>query len=506
MITPFFKLEQDNQFLTITIKVKYVKISDIEFYIEKNNFRFSLKPYYLNLNFSDSLKDSEKNSSKYDVETGILICKIEKETHGISFENLDLLSNLMIENSQNKKYLNKTNINKVEEIQGNIENLNIQNNKIGNNNINGNTSEDVFFECFQKAKKDFHNKNFNFNELNEIYFDFLTNLKNRKIFPESKLSNLNEDFSYGFNNQYKDDFSQRQEEMLEISDLNPEKIQVMHRFFEKMNIENNDFVAERYIGDFTLADENPEIFEANFQKYLTKQIKKNPLESLFTEKEQSTLISLNKIKLNLLEDESCIYVESLNSLNENQKNIYFMKSLNFNFYLQVIDLVFAYLYDFRINDFEPNSESGWNMNKLSSTLSCHLNYKNVFFSFNAEPPFNLIEELLKNLLISSYRRVLCYPLYRSFDLCNKIKKDLEYILENGKSYILKCLLNIRIALERSEPRFILNQIYTDQLIRWIQISNESIWKVILEKINTKDFIIDKDDLKLNLKEIEEDYI
>lgn len=505
MITPFFKLEQDEQFIIISIKAKYIRISEVEYFIDKNNFRFSLKPYFLNLNFSHYIKDSEKNSSKYDVESGILVCKIEKENFGEAFENLDLLSNLMADEKSKKAAAQQ--INKIEEIQGEMSDLNINNVNININNDNAFDEQDFI----QKCKKEFLYKNFSYDELNEIYFDYLLNRKKKKIFSELKLLSICESFSYGFNNQHNDVFSHRQEELLEISDLNPEKIQSAHRFFEKMNLENNDFIPERYIGDLTLKEENPEIFEADIKKFFKKHIKKNPLESLFTEKEQNTLLALNKIKLNLLQENAeQIDIEkksTLALLSETQLKVYFMRSCNFEFYLQVIDLLFAFLYDFRINDFEANSESGWNINKLSSMLSCHVNYKNVFFSLAEEPPFDLIDELLRNLIASCFRRVLCYPLYRSLDLCVKIQnEDLAFILENGKSYVLKCLLDVRIAFERAEPRFILNQIYVDQLIRWVQVSNESVWKLFSGKVKAKEMQIEKEDLKLNLKEIEEEYI
>ena len=508
MITPFFKLEQDEQFISITIKAKYIRISEVEFFLDNNNFRFSLKPYFLNLNFSHNIKDSEKNSSKYDVESGVLLCKIEKENQGEFFENLDLLSNLSTE--KNNKKTASQQINKIEEIQSEIGDLNLN---IHNNSYisNTNNKENNLKANFEKHKNQFLNKIFSFDELNEIYFEYLSNRKNNKIFSELKILDNSENFSYGFNNQYKDVFGHRQEEMLEISDLDPEKIQVAHRFFEKMNIENIEFIPERYVGDLNLKEENPEIFDADIKKYFQQHIKNNPLESLFTEKEQNTLMTLNKVKLNLLQEDDKLDFEDSKSdliqLSENQQKIYFMQSFNFEFYLQVIDLLFSYLFDFRINDFEQNSESGWNINKLSNLLSCHVNYKNLFFSFAEEPPFDLIEELIRRLLASCYRRVLSYPLYRSLDLCVKIQNDdLAFILNEGKSYVLKCLLNIRIAFEKSEPRFILNQIYIDQLIRWVQFSNDSIWKVIAAKIMSKEIQIEKDDLKLNLKEIEEEYL
>ena len=49
MITPLFNVEQDNQFIILKAQVKYIKISEFDYFIEDNNFRFTLKPYHLNI-------------------------------------------------------------------------------------------------------------------------------------------------------------------------------------------------------------------------------------------------------------------------------------------------------------------------------------------------------------------------------------------------------------------------------------------------------------------------
>src|SRR5690242_12838208 len=95
MITPNFKVEQDDNFIIIHMTIKYVKVSNVEFHIEKNNFRFYLKPYYINLYFSDNLDaESQNNITKYSVDESALEIKIEKEEKGKFFQNLDLISTL----------------------------------------------------------------------------------------------------------------------------------------------------------------------------------------------------------------------------------------------------------------------------------------------------------------------------------------------------------------------------------------------------------------------------
>ncbi len=117
MITPLFKCEQDESQIIVSINVKYVKISDVDFYIEGNNFKFYLKPYFLNLFFSHKLKsESDNNHSQYDVDSSLLVCKIEKENKGEIFLNLDMISTLMNTGKENKIQVNSQVMKKVEEI------------------------------------------------------------------------------------------------------------------------------------------------------------------------------------------------------------------------------------------------------------------------------------------------------------------------------------------------------------------------------------------------------
>ena len=43
--------------------------------------------------------------------------------------------------------------------------------------------------------------------------------------------------------------------------------------------------------------------------------------------------------------------------------------------LQIIDVLFSFCYDWRINQFQPSSESAWGICALSSTLSWFCDYR-----------------------------------------------------------------------------------------------------------------------------------
>ena len=205
MITPLFKIEQDENYIIIKAQVKYIKISEFDYFIEDNNFRFTLKPYHLNIYLSDKLKsESENNSFKYDLENQLLTCKLEKLEPGKNFTNLNLLSTLL----ENPKK-NSNQITKIEEI---------------NSNLNNNLEE--------KCKIPISN----LKELNEFLFNQYSKEENQEIIPNITGKNI-EDYYYGFNNYFIDVFDKRNEDMLEICDINPKKIPIKFRYLAKLEEE-----------------------------------------------------------------------------------------------------------------------------------------------------------------------------------------------------------------------------------------------------------------------------
>ena len=483
MITPLFKVDQDEKFIYLNIKVKYVKFSDVEFFIEGNNFRLYLKPYYLNLNFSDNLKsDSENNNSKYDVDKGELECKIEKETAGVIFSNLDLISTLL---QGNDNANNQT----VANLSKKVEEISLNSNFIEINNAQAN--EPTIYSIHDKLNQEIFQSE-DIDAFNEFLLNSLFNNACKPLEEDISLSSNiydNHQSRYGFNNEFIDVFKHREEERIELLDLDPNKVELKHRYFAKMEKENEDFIPERYVYDELML----EMEDEGYVKMINKKFKKEASNTTstagtkinynFSEKELSMLQSINKTKLSLLDVDKEIY---------------------FHFYLQAIDVLFAVLYDYRSTECEHNSESGWTINKLSALLSCCVDYNKLFFSFSSEPPMNYLEESVRNVLISSYRRTLCYPLYRSFKICRKIKDDLSELLSKGIFDILKFFLRVKSIFERSEPRHLLNKIYIDMFVKWLQFhSNENIWKVLAKVVNGID--IEKDELKLDLSEYEKEF-
>ena len=476
MIRPIFNITQDDSFIYIESKVKYVKISDFEYFIEDNNFRFTLKPYYLNINFPKKLNsESNLNNFTYEPENQKLLCKIQKLNNGEYFENLEFLSTLYNNKSNNDKALsnNKSIFSKIEEIKKEDEKNLINNDKI-NLNININNEKD----------------------LNEFLYNKYTEEKNKK---NDIIKDL-EEYKYGFNNSFFDVFDKRNEELLEICDLNPKKIPINKRYLFKLEKENKDFNAERYITDIFLDDKKSDFYDEFFADIISENLDKKDKKFLESIKDKKNVNNFDEI-----ENEVLFKISKLNINNDNNNGKNNILKYKFNIYLNVIDILFSFLYNCLVTEYENNSESGWNINKLSSTLSCLMDFDLNYYSQSNEISFDILNEALENLIISNYRRILIYPLYRNIKLCDKIKYLLGKVLDIGRFGILKCLLKIKNIFDRNEPRFLLNVIYIDPLIKWIQDdADDKIFEIIknvLDKIK-----ITKKQLKLDLDIFENEYL
>jgi protein SHQ1 len=103
MITPVFRLSQDDTHTIIVIRVPYVKISSSEVFVELSNFRFYLKPYYLNLTFKQELQQEEPESAIYDHNTYEITFKCKKMVTAEFFDDLDMITSLMKPKMEKKK-------------------------------------------------------------------------------------------------------------------------------------------------------------------------------------------------------------------------------------------------------------------------------------------------------------------------------------------------------------------------------------------------------------------
>ena len=94
MLTPRFKISQDDRFVEISIYAPFTHVSETEIFMEGTDFRFYSKPYFLRLHFSGEIEENDLASAKFDAETCSYLVKCSKVNHGEFFKNLDMITEL----------------------------------------------------------------------------------------------------------------------------------------------------------------------------------------------------------------------------------------------------------------------------------------------------------------------------------------------------------------------------------------------------------------------------
>ncbi|KAK1119846.1 hypothetical protein K0M31_012924 [Melipona bicolor] len=153
--------------------------------------------------------------------------------------------------------------------------------------------------------------------------------------------------------------------------------------------------------------------------------------------------------------------------------------------LSLVDILFGCCYNHRTTLGENTVESSWTINKLSSTLCWFDEFSNA-------------EEVIK----ACFRRSICYPLFRNWDLSKKVFEDVKKIVKLGKKYIIKRFCEVHSLFNNSyEPRYILNQLYIKDYLIWLQQINESVIESLESLISNVE--PSKNDMQLQLAELEQ---
>uniref|UniRef100_A0A915LSA7 Protein SHQ1 homolog n=1 Tax=Meloidogyne javanica TaxID=6303 RepID=A0A915LSA7_MELJA len=137
----------------------------------------------------------------------------------------------------------------------------------------------------------------------------------------------------------------------------------------------------------------------------------------------------------------------------------FSKEINEKIALSLVDIIFGFAYDFRTTLGEHSVESGWTISKLSPSLTFLVQWSNI-----------------QEAISSTIRHSLVLPMIRSWELSLKVMQDVGTIIENGRSSILHVLLSCRRIFNKSggEFRYLLNQLFIDDLCLWIQSVDEEL--------------------------------
>lgn len=393
MLTPRFKLTQDENHVYINVHAPYTNVGDTEIDVDGENFLFVSSPYFLRLRLPGRIVDNERSKGSYICDSGEFNLTFDKESPSEQFENLDMITSLL-------------------------------------------------------APRDIPDINPNLVEMLEE--DGITLENDNESSTENK-------YTYGFANKISTEFNNIGIEFPQIFELKaPETITVEERSELRIKHENSKFSSDHYLADFF----DDELLEPYLSLSPPWDIPDFNKEVQFSDEEVGILKELPNKHYLLTKTE---YKEVMFGL---------------------VDIMYGYCYDKRTTLNESTVESSWTINKLSSTMSWFCIFKD-----------------LKETLTTCYRRALIYPIFRNFELCEKVKSDLISLLKQGKKFVIKCMIEIHQMFNTSnDARYILNQLYIKDYLVFLQkCRNEEIDELCNNIVNIE---ISKNYLSLELIELE----
>ena len=266
---------------------------------------------------------------------------------------------------------------------------------------------------------------------------------------------------YGFAFGEKGVFNRLHDECSEILDIkNPDELSRKERKEARLEMELACFDPDHYLCDLYESDDVKRLTErqSRWRKILDGEVNADDLE--FSDKDRERLVSLPKREY-LVEkaDKGAVF-------------------------FGLVDIIFGICYDDRVNEGEPCAESAWNMAKLSATLSCCDRL-----------------DSLRECVLASMRRSLCFPLYRYFDLSLAVFRDVACVLRVGRVAVVKLLLEAMSCMTE-DGRHVFNQLYLEPYAVWVQSVSEQKLKSLAEAVEDIVGKIEKDHLDLELVELE----
>ncbi|CAJ1953936.1 unnamed protein product [Cylindrotheca closterium] len=424
-LVPRFELSQTSSEVIVLVFVKTIRLESIEVVLDEESvLHFHAHPYSLTLNFSPHQFDAEAQgivSAQYDPSIQTISIPIMKANKGSIWPNLDMTARLMHPKEIPKQWLHAV-----------VDSTENDEKTIMNDNSSGNDAT-------------------------------LTDANTDTTQTISAPSSLSSSYGYGFGNLFQNIFTDYcrsgvAQEMLSLPD--PENTEPSKRQSQRIDQEQEDFDPDRY--DYDIQDDylyemvidfvpfwkqpkkgrahansesNVDDLSESLETKLNIGNKASTSDSPFTadEKLQLSTIPYPLIPDHLLRIPTGTGSESL--------------------WCGLLDLLIPYVYDHLMTMGDPTVESAWTITKLSCSLSW------------LDPP-----KTVQEALIGSTRRMLIYPYWRNLNFSVTVWEHLLSILEsnNGLHSVIKCLLQLRSILEKSEFYYAGNKVFVDPYLYWVQ--------------------------------------
>lgn len=95
MLTPRFKISQDERHIYINVHAPYTNIGETEIDVDGENFLFVSSPYFLRLRLPGRIIENDRSKGSYTCDSGDFNLTFDKENVGEHFENLDMITSLL---------------------------------------------------------------------------------------------------------------------------------------------------------------------------------------------------------------------------------------------------------------------------------------------------------------------------------------------------------------------------------------------------------------------------
>ncbi|KAJ1734698.1 hypothetical protein LPJ61_000938 [Coemansia biformis] len=478
MITPRFSVRQDEARVYITIHAPHVRAQSIEFDVDDDQFKFFASPYYLRLTFPGRVVEDDGSAASFDATTGDISVALSKQTPGESFANLDLLSSLLATRQEREaagypdSALPKRPV---------IEDLDA---------AGAGTSGGTVDEVLEQARLD---------------EDFDWELP-QSLAAEDEEKPLGGSAKYGFNQQYSGYLAHVHNTANEVNEVaDPENMTAEERRRGRAACEDAKFDAEYYMSDYVYDDDiQPLIqftppFVAALQQL--RQAKDDdamgtPTAAARVPGGDATVDELaHQVQRGLRAGEDggqAVEIGPAMDFSDGEKKLMMelprkahLISDKRAIYLGLVDLLFAYSLEVRINQGESTVESAWTIGALSATLS------------NLEQFASL-----RSTVIACFRRGLAYPLYRNWELCEAALSDVHAICRLGRRAILKAFLAMKQLFDAHDMYYIYSKLYFDDYCVWLQTAaSDKAIRSMARKL--RGFEINKEETGWSLDECED---
>ncbi|POM73167.1 Shq1 like protein [Phytophthora palmivora] len=501
--TPKFHVTQEAAWVFVHVHVPFVRVSEMEFYVDGMDFTFYCKPYLLKLHFPYEVVDDELAKAVYDPnkDNGTIVVHLPKKEPGQDFPDLDMLTKLLQPqrppvdvktNTQRKapliEVLESSGPEPIGTFQEENDRLNalIDGKPIYSNGESATSAQQVQTDSSLLGLESSTTKQ----SVESIKIDGDSNgvestgVRITDIAP-----------SYGFNNAYSDFFRVWHGEVTEILSLpDPEHIQPEQRRILREGAEEQQFDIERYLMDF--ANQGDDMYfdlamtyEPFWRKFpvLPPAVTRSKIvevKPLIVEVDTAVNHVGDSINNMSLESTSSSPPPALSTSTSSKSSVTFtdaeqellLRLPRKEFLLPeespeeklvvggLVDILIGFAYEQLTSQGDSGVESTWTVSIVSPTLSW----------LDSNPD-------LRSVVRSAVRRMITFPFLRQYDLALRCVHEASEILKRGKRVVLRALLTLYRIVEKSETQYLLNSLYIQDYCVWIQsVNDERLQRVSLE--------------------------